>query len=321
MEVVDAYKKAYRSLNRAQKQAVDNIDGPLLIVAGPGTGKTQLLTTRIAHILATTDTLPENILCLTFTESAVQTMRERLIQLIGQAAYAVTISTYHSFGVEIIRKYPEYFVDFSNRQPVDELGADSIIRDIIAELEYGNQLKFADSYIKDIISFISDAKTALLTPADIKKIVRQNTKFINQASRLAIDELSGILRIDKKSLPKFAKLLTKLQSIEEPPTIINNLISLKQLAIEDLKTALTETEATNRTIPLTEWKNKWLQKNNQAEFIFTGQFTQQRLAAAADIYQSYLNRLETNQLFDYDDMILQAVKLLETNQDLRYSLQ
>ena len=318
---MDAYKKAYQSLNQAQKQAVDNIDGPLLIVAGPGTGKTQLLTTRIAHILATTDTLPENILCLTFTESAVQTMRERLIQLIGQAAYAVTISTYHSFGVEIIRKYPEYFVDFANRQPVDELGADSIIRDIITELEYDNPLKFADSYTKDIISFISDAKTALLTPADIKLVIRQNNKFINQASRLTISKLSGVLRIDKKSLPKFTKLLDALQTVDEPTSKIKDLVSLKQLAIEDLRNALTETKATSRTIPLTEWKNKWLQKNDQAEFIFTGLFAQQRLMAAADIYQKYLERLETNQLFDYDDMILQAVKLLDTNQDLRYSLQ
>jgi DNA helicase-2/ATP-dependent DNA helicase PcrA len=318
---VDAYKKAYRSLNSAQKQAVDNIDGPMLIIAGPGTGKTQLLTTRIAHILASTDTLAENMLCLTFTESAAQTMRDRLIQLIGQAAYAVTISTYHSFGVEVIRKYPEYFVDFTNRQPVDDLGADSIIRDIITELEYDNPLKFADLYIKDIISLISDAKTALLSPADIKTIVRQNSKFINQASCYAISELANVTRIDKKALPQFTKLLNKLKLIADPSPKLINLINLKQMAVEELQTALIETQTTNQTTPLTKWKNNWLKKNDQAEFIFNGQVTQQRLAAAADIYQRYLNRLEADQLFDYDDMILQAVKILESNQDLRYSLQ
>ena len=62
------YEEAHAGLNDAQKKAVTTIDGPVLVIAGPGTGKTQLLTTRIAHILATTDTLPENILCLTFTE-------------------------------------------------------------------------------------------------------------------------------------------------------------------------------------------------------------------------------------------------------------
>jgi len=65
-----SYTSALAGLNEAQKLAVTTTDGPVLVIAGPGTGKTQLLTTRIAHILTTTDTLPENILCLTFTESA-----------------------------------------------------------------------------------------------------------------------------------------------------------------------------------------------------------------------------------------------------------
>ncbi len=318
---MDAYKQAYRSLNQTQKLAVDNIDGPLLIVAGPGTGKTQLLTTRIAHILANTDTLAENILCLTFTESAAQTMRERLIQLIGQPAYAVTISTYHSFGSEIIRRYPEYFSDFSSRQPVDELGADSIIRNIIAELEYDNPLKFAESYVKDIIGFISDAKTALLTPEAIYKIVKQNLEFIKLASRQTIDVLSGMTRVDKHTQALFKELLAKLQNIKIAVPSIPGIVSLQQLAIEDLQNALTEADELKRTIPLTNWKNKWLSKNVKAEFILDGQLAQLRLKAAADIYQKYQIHLDRDQLFDYDDMILQAVNLLDKNKDLRFSLQ
>ena len=73
---------AYNGLNVNQKQAVDSIDGPILVVAGPGTGKTQLLTLRIANILRRTDVLPENILCLTFTDSAAHNMRERLTGII-----------------------------------------------------------------------------------------------------------------------------------------------------------------------------------------------------------------------------------------------
>jgi DNA helicase-2/ATP-dependent DNA helicase PcrA len=84
------FKRAYDRLNDAQRQAVDQIEGPVLVIAGPGTGKTQLLSLRIANILNKTDTLPENILCLTFTDSAAQTMRERLSDIIGQAAYGVT---------------------------------------------------------------------------------------------------------------------------------------------------------------------------------------------------------------------------------------
>src|SRR5690349_3019891 len=103
-----SYREALDKLNKAQRLAVETIDGPVLVIAGPGTGKTQLLTTRIAHILATTDTLPQNILCLTFTDSAAHTMRQRLASMIGQAAYDVTISTYHAFGSDLIRRFPDY---------------------------------------------------------------------------------------------------------------------------------------------------------------------------------------------------------------------
>ena len=70
---MEKFKTRYNKLNSAQKQAVDTIDGPLLVVAGPGTGKTELLSMRAANILRATDTLPENILCLTFTDSGANT--------------------------------------------------------------------------------------------------------------------------------------------------------------------------------------------------------------------------------------------------------
>lgn len=103
------FGEAYKNLNSAQKKAVDTIDGPLLVIAGPGTGKTQLISARVGHILKTTDTPADSILLLTFTESGVLAMRERLIQLIGRAAYDIQLSTYHSFGGEIFRRYPDYF--------------------------------------------------------------------------------------------------------------------------------------------------------------------------------------------------------------------
>src|SRR5690349_10947305 len=115
------YEEAFARLNEAQRLAVTTTEGPVLVVAGPGTGKTQLLTTRIAHILATTDTLPENILCLTFTDSAAQTMRERLAGMMGQAAYDVTISTYHAFGSDLIRRFPDYFAAYADTEPADDV--------------------------------------------------------------------------------------------------------------------------------------------------------------------------------------------------------
>jgi DNA helicase II / ATP-dependent DNA helicase PcrA len=141
------YEEAFRELNPAQRKAVETIEGPVLVIAGPGTGKTQLLTTRIAHILAKTDTLPQNILALTFTDSAAQTMQERLSGLIGQAAYDVTISTYHAFGSDIIRRFPEFFAEQADLQPADDLTIDRIFRQIIDSLPYSNPLKYSDAYL------------------------------------------------------------------------------------------------------------------------------------------------------------------------------
>ncbi len=79
---IDVYKR----LNPEQKKAVDAIEGPIMVIAGPGTGKTQVLTMHIANILDKTDTPPEAILALTFTESAVASMRKRLTDIIGTPA-------------------------------------------------------------------------------------------------------------------------------------------------------------------------------------------------------------------------------------------
>ena len=75
---------------------------PVLVIAGPGTGKTHILASRIGHILMMTDTQPHNILCLTFTDAGVQAMRKRLLQLIGPEAHRVHVFTFHSFCNNII---------------------------------------------------------------------------------------------------------------------------------------------------------------------------------------------------------------------------
>jgi DNA helicase-2/ATP-dependent DNA helicase PcrA len=116
-----SFEEAYAKLNPDQKQAVDAINGPVLVVAGPGTGKTQVLTLRIANILKQTDAQAENILALTFTEAAAKNMQDRLFQFIGTDAYKITISTYHSFCNEIIQNYPEYFQSKQELTQIDDL--------------------------------------------------------------------------------------------------------------------------------------------------------------------------------------------------------
>src|SRR5438045_6348219 len=97
------FREEYQKLNEQQRKAVDTIEGPVMVIAGPGTGKTQILAARIGKILLETDVLPENILCLTYTEAGAIAMRRRLQQFIGADAYKVNIYTFHAFCNEVIQ--------------------------------------------------------------------------------------------------------------------------------------------------------------------------------------------------------------------------
>lgn len=316
-----SYGEVFKGLNKNQRRAVEAIDGPVLVIAGPGTGKTQLLTTRIAHILQTTDTLPQNILCLTFTESAAQTMRERLSGLIGQAAYDITISTYHAFGSELIRAWPDYFAEFSDMQAADDLMMDRIFREILATLPYNNPLKFADLYLGDIKTFVSDAKRALLTPEDLTNIAEHNNAFLQKANGAVAETLQTLVRIDKKSVPIFKALHKKLAETAEVTDPVSGVVPLSTLMLQSLRESLEHAQTTNKTTELTKWKNTWLAKNQEGVFVIDGERTNQKLLAAAGIYQQYITELSARGLYDYDDMILRAVRAMEQNNDFRYTLQ
>lgn len=110
MKTSPAFEDGYQSLNKAQKKAVDAVEGPVMVVAGPGTGKTHILTLRIANILRVTQAKPDAILALTFTDSAARTMRHRLAAVVGeQTARKVTITTFHGFAEFVRKEYPESF--------------------------------------------------------------------------------------------------------------------------------------------------------------------------------------------------------------------
>lgn len=98
------FKEEYNKLNEKQRLAVDTIDGPVMVIAGPGTGKTQILASRIGKILLETDTRPYNILCLTYTDAGAVAMRKRLLQFIGPDAYKVNIYTFHAFCHDVIQE-------------------------------------------------------------------------------------------------------------------------------------------------------------------------------------------------------------------------
>src|SRR3989339_1440739 len=117
----EKFNKLYEKLNPEQKMGVDEIEGPIMVIAGPGTGKTHLLTMRIANILDKTDALPESVLALTFTESGVSAMRKKLSSIIGSLAYRVEIYTFHGFCNKIIKDYPDEFLDITGSDNISDV--------------------------------------------------------------------------------------------------------------------------------------------------------------------------------------------------------
>ena len=319
---MDKFKTRYNSLNSAQKKAVDTIDGPLLVVAGPGTGKTELLSMRAANILRATDTLPENILCLTFTDSGANAMRARLASIIGADAYKVAIQTFHSFGTETINHNSEYFYQGANFSPADEVATYSILADIFEKLDYNNPLASKMNgdftHLRDTAQVISELKQAGLSSRELLHIIDHNETLLD-----AIEpELKAIFanRISKTTialLPPIANKITELPVSQLPPAIA----PLADALALSMARAFDEAVANSKTTPITAWRNAWLEKDTNGEFVFKDRKRHAKLRAVAPIYDQYLAEMRQAELFDYDDMILNVVQAIEQYPDLRFNLQ
>ncbi len=318
-----AFEKAYEGLNSAQRRAVDTLEGPVLVIAGPGTGKTQLLSARVANILQKTDTPPQNILCLTFTESGAANMRERLTRFIGQAAYNVTIGTYHSFGGDLIKRFPEYFNDSRLDTPIDDLTKRQILLAIVDAMPYDNPLKQSRYHLGDLMASISEVKRALLTPERLRAIAAENLAYITTARQPVQELLTDFKSMPgiKKAVPYFEQVLEALQRLTPTDSAAAPFGSLGMLVVQELAHALEEAGQTNKTTPLTAWKNKWLAKDGDNRFILSGELENRRIEAMASALEHYQAAMAERGLFDFDDMIIKAIEVLEQNDDLRYTLQ
>lgn len=182
----EEFKKRYAALNAAQKEAVDTIEGPVMVVAGPGTGKTQILTLRIANILKNADVNPENILALTFTEAGATNMRKRLVDIISTPAYSVVISTFHGFCNSIIRDYPEEFPHIIGSESITDVEQISLIEDIIQEGKFAILRPFGDPfyYTRTVLSAINNLKREGVDPDAFLAIVNKEKKRFDESPDL-----------------------------------------------------------------------------------------------------------------------------------------
>lgn len=136
----EAFRAFLQSLNPTQQQAVEQTEGPVLVIAGPGTGKTHILTARIGNILLKTDARAQNVLCLTFTDAGVNAMRQRLLERIGPEAHRVPIFTFHAFCNRVIQENPEHFGK-GNLEPLSELERIEMVRQMLAKLPTSHPLR------------------------------------------------------------------------------------------------------------------------------------------------------------------------------------
>src|ERR1700741_4316595 len=170
------FAEEYNKLNEQQRQAVDTIEGPVMVIAGPGTGKTQILASRIGKILLETDVFPQNILCLTYTDAGVVAMRKRLLQFIGPDAYKVNIYTFHAFCHEVIQENLFLF-EKTVLDPVSDLEKIEFFKELIDSFPKNHPLKRyrGDVYfeINNLQSLFSNMKREGWTPAFINQKINE----------------------------------------------------------------------------------------------------------------------------------------------------
>jgi DNA helicase-2/ATP-dependent DNA helicase PcrA len=151
----DSFRAFLTTLNPAQRLAVDKTEGAVLVIAGPGTGKTHILTARIGNILLNTDARAQNILCLTFTEAGANTMRKRLLQRIGAEAHRVPVFTFHGFCNRVIQENIDYFSS-GGLEPLTDLERIEQVRDLLIKLPVDHPLRAGK---KDVFQYESQVRS------------------------------------------------------------------------------------------------------------------------------------------------------------------
>ena len=159
------------TLNDMQKEAVTTTEGPLLVLAGAGSGKTRVLTTRVAYLIEHNGINPKNILAITFTNKAAKEMKERVIKMLGPVGYDIQISTFHSFGLLITKENYEAMGYNKNFTIIDSDDALSLIKKIMRE----HDIDPKQYNYKAIRNQISGAKNELFNPEEYSRFV--NTDF------------------------------------------------------------------------------------------------------------------------------------------------
>lgn len=232
------------TLNKEQKEAVLKTDGALLVLAGAGSGKTRVLTTRIAYLIEDKKVSPYEILAITFTNKAAKEMKDRLIKLIGEVAKNIQVSTFHSFGLKIVRENCELLGYDHNFVILDSDDTLTVIKRILKELNLDPKI-YNPTAIKNKIS---GCKNELITPdgyerfavSEYEKVVlevyRRYSKTLKRNNSLDFDDLLvlplKLFKEHKEVLEKYQDrfryvLIDEYQDTNEAQYLLSKMISAK----------------------------------------------------------------------------------------------
>jgi DNA helicase-2/ATP-dependent DNA helicase PcrA len=317
-------------LNPEQKRVVETTEGPILVVAGPGTGKTQILALRVAEILEQTDTSPGSVLCLTYTNAGAENMRERLHRFLGPASYEVAVHTYHAFGEVILREYADYFAERNFTTMIDDLKKHELLTAIVAALPYNDPLRY-NTDIGQIASVLSAMKQGNLTSERLRETAAKNLLAIASVRTVEFptgkkyEELApGYEALYERLNKQFyssgdnpAQARDDVAAKNETAYLDAPLLALRQTLDEPPVTATGKISVTG----LTGWRRKWFKKDKQDRWVLAGEFANQRAVSLAGVAESYAAALAAGGFYDYDDMILEAIKAVAEKDDLRFTLQ
>jgi len=201
----DIYEQEYQKLNSQQKRAVDTVEGPVMVIAGPGTGKTQILSRRVANILTNYHTNPEEIVCLTYTEAGASEMLDRLEGLIGEEGRNVRVSTIHSFCSELILENSDLFGE--EPKVITTAAKYEILKDIIDEHVTEESPFYKNSgerysFKEQLLDLFTKMKRENLNKDDFEKEIDEYFKMIDLS--IPGDELYSKFKYARKYKDKKA---------------------------------------------------------------------------------------------------------------------
>lgn len=182
MSLVSDFTERYARLNAAQKEAVDHIYGPMMVVAGPGTGKTTTLSLRTANILQSTDIPPHAILITTFTEAGVIALRKNLIKVLGNTGREIRVSTIHGLCQSILDTYRDDFADDRASVMIDDVDKRLAVESLLLKGGYEHIVSAKDPtyFIEDILSQISHLKREGITDEHLSTAIDQEKTYLTE---------------------------------------------------------------------------------------------------------------------------------------------